>query len=302
MSAPAASSASGSGSVPRTLNVEDLAGESLDGEDRTSAWTAPIQRSWAVIEEDEKTGALKSLEIQRQRERKAKLPQSSGTVVEKGVIRYLCVLLDASHAMEPNDLKPNRRRITSDLIDAFIVDFFAQNPISQLGFIICHDGIAEKVTELSGNPIEQSKRVRTKWESFMAKGGTNGGELSIQNGLEMAKNALAQIPPYGSREILLIAAALSTCDPGDIFATIDECAALNITASCIHLAAEMYVCNELAKRTNGVYRVVLNEDHYRELLMSHIPPLPVQVDKQKIRTRRWIRMGFPEQKKQKLDQ
>ena len=35
-------------------------------------------------------------------------------------------------------------------IEEFIYDYFDQNPISQMGVIITRNGVAEKLTELSG--------------------------------------------------------------------------------------------------------------------------------------------------------
>ena len=41
----------------------------------------------------------------------------------------------------------------------FIRDFFDQNPLSQLGIVVFKDGIAEKLTDLSGSPEAQIKRL-----------------------------------------------------------------------------------------------------------------------------------------------
>jgi hypothetical protein len=41
-----------------------------------------------------------------------------------------------------------------------------------------------------------------------------GGDASLQNALEVAVEALKDIPPYGHREVLFLLAALTTCDPG----------------------------------------------------------------------------------------
>ena len=39
-------------------------------------------------------------------------------------------------------------------------DFFDQNPLSQLGLMIMRDGLAEMLTELSGSPEVQIKKLR----------------------------------------------------------------------------------------------------------------------------------------------
>jgi transcription initiation factor TFIIH subunit 2 len=283
------SSVSISGLISNPEELLDLGGDELN--DRTNAWTAPIQRSWEEIEEDTETGQLKSLTLQQQKQRKAKIARSEGIVIEKGVIRYLYIIIDLSVAIESNDIKPTRKVVTLDLLELFIVEFFAQNPISQLGFIISHNKIAEKITELSGNPQDQIRKLRARCDQL-----NTGGELSLQNSLELAWSSLSQIPPYGSREILIIMASLSTTDSSDIYQTINACTQQYITISTIHLAAEVYICTQLASKTHGSHSVIMNASHYKELLYNHIPPLPIHIDRQRVRTRRWIRMGFPEQK------
>jgi hypothetical protein len=46
---------------------------------------------------------------------------------------------------------------------------------------------------------------------------TASGNASLQNALEMATLALGSVPPYGHREVVMLFAALSTCDPGNVW-------------------------------------------------------------------------------------
>ena len=43
---------------------------------------------------------------------------------------------------------------------------------------------------------------------------------SVQNSLEQVRSSLAQLPLYGSREVLFLVSALSTCDPGTFLLSI----------------------------------------------------------------------------------
>lgn len=43
---------------------------------------------------------------------------------------------------------------------------------------------------------------------------TTSGDASLQNALDLAAAALGSVPPYAQRELLLVFAGLSTCDPG----------------------------------------------------------------------------------------
>ncbi len=126
--------------------------------------------------------------------------------VEKGIIRYLYLIVDKSNAMQAADLTPTRARVTEELVRAaaarpgrlparprlrsrrtarsaqvsvFVKEFFDQNPISHLGIIVAHNKVADRVTELSGNPQHQI-------DSFL-RSPLAGGEFSLQNSLTAAK-------------------------------------------------------------------------------------------------------------------
>ena len=46
--------------------------------------------------------------------------------------------------------------------------------------------------------------------------GKDAREFSLQNGLEVAGRILGHMPRHGSREVLVVVGALSTCDLGDV--------------------------------------------------------------------------------------
>ncbi len=52
------------------------------------------------------------------------------------------------------DLKPSRQAVTKRLVESFILSYFDQNPLSQLGIIVTRNSVAEKLTELSGMKIQ----------------------------------------------------------------------------------------------------------------------------------------------------
>merc|ERR1719273_2537674 len=120
-----------------------------------------------MIQENEK-GELKPIQLIEQRAKKRKLRleynQPSGNVIQKGMIRYIYFIIDFSDAMKQSDLKPTRRLLTIQLMEEFIKEFFDQNPISQLGIIASYNRIAEKVTELSGNPKQQIENISRRTE------------------------------------------------------------------------------------------------------------------------------------------
>jgi transcription initiation factor TFIIH subunit 2 len=61
----------------------------------------------------------------------------------------------------------------------------------------------------------------------------------------------SHVPIHGSREVLILSGSLTTCDPGNIFDTIDRFKQEKIRCSVIGLAAEVQICRTIAKETNG---------------------------------------------------
>lgn len=81
------------------------------------------------------------------------------------------------------------------------------------------------------------------------------GEPSLQNTLEMAGRVLKPLPGHASRELLVLFASLTTCDPGDINTTIQTLKTDGIRCSVIGLAAEVRICKKLCQDTGGDYGV-----------------------------------------------
>lgn len=49
---------------------------------------------------------------------------------------------------------------------------------------------------------------------------------------------------------------------------------LKVRVSVIGLSAEVRVCTVLTRETGGLYHVILDESHFKELLMLHVKPPP----------------------------
>lgn len=98
------------------------------------------------------------------------------------------------------------------------------------------------------------------------------------------------MPSHTSKEVLILFGSLSTCDPGDIAETIGELAQCGIRCSVIGLSAEVRVCRYLTQQTKGIYDVILDDGHYKDLLMYHLQPPPAIGNAESS----LIRMGFPQ--------
>ncbi|EXJ93648.1 transcription initiation factor TFIIH subunit 2 [Capronia coronata CBS 617.96] len=255
---------------------------------RESAQNFEVTRTWDLLTESADgtiTGAVEGLLEAGKRKRLLK----DTTPLQRGIIRHLVLILDMSLSMTEKDLRPTRYLLTLMYTESFIREFFEQNPISQLGIVGMRDGIAVRVSDMSGNPnahIAAIQKIRKEEPK---------GQPSLENALEMARAALFHAPSHGTREVLLVFGALHTSDPGDIHRTIENLVADKIRATVIGLAAQVAVCAELVSKTNegdlSNYGVVLHEQHYRELYMAVTTP-PVTNESTKSASS-LLMMGFP---------
>ncbi|KAJ1990120.1 hypothetical protein H4R33_001838 [Dimargaris cristalligena] len=248
------------------------------------AWEEEYKRSWDGIREDE-GGSLTSMvaNLQQQKKRRRRLRDTAS--VQRGIIRHVIIILDMSSAMLDKDLRPSRLELVLSNLEAYIAEYFDQNPLSQLGIIVTRDGKAEKITELGGNPMDHIRALKNKRH-------TNArGEPSLQNALEIAMNTLGHAPAHGTREIQLVFGSLTSCDPGNIQLTIKAAVTKHMRCSMVHLAAEVRVFRELCTTTGGTFNVVMNEAHFKDLLFESIPPPPLHSGRTKASD--LIQMGFP---------
>lgn len=194
--------------------------------------------------------------------------------VRRGMMRQLFVIIDQSACMDESDLKPTRLDLVKTVcpccraalccvahaqpsptspqqVERFIREYFDQNPISQLGLIGTKNGRSDRISDLSGNVGQHLDDLR---EQVTLK--RLGGQPSIQNAIELARQILKYVParsrgewlafgsvgghwdrrglpPHASREVVMILGSLTTSDPGNIFKTIDECKKDNVMGVCM---------------------------------------------------------------------
>ncbi|KAK9127277.1 hypothetical protein Syun_016074 [Stephania yunnanensis] len=205
------------------------------------------------------------------------------TVVDFDPFPQFLLLLESRKAASETDFKPSRMAVAAKHVEAFIREFFDQNPLSHIALITIRDGVAQCLTDLGGSPDSHIK-------ALMGKLGCSG-DSSLQNALDLVHGYLNQIPSYGHREVLILYSALSTCDPGDIMETIQKCKNSKIRCSVVGLSAEIYICRHLCQETGGTYTVAMDEAHMKELLLEHAPPPPAIAE---FAVSNLIKMGFPQ--------
>ncbi|XP_047029909.1 general transcription factor IIH subunit 2 [Helicoverpa zea] len=245
-------------------------------------WETGYEKTWEAIKEDE-DGLVEGLvaEFAQKAARKAVVARRGP--VRLGMMRHVLVAVDCSEAMNSQDLKPSRFLCTLKLLEKFIEEYFDQNPLSQLGLVLMKNKRAEKLTELSGNVRKHIKSLQGLTDMALS------GEPSLQNTLEFAGRVLKPLPGHASRELLVLFASLTTCDPGDITTTIQSLKTEGIRCSVIGLAAEVRICKKLCQDTGGEYGVVLDDVHYRSLLLDYTSPPP----RARALDAGLVKMGFP---------
>ncbi|KAL8632786.1 hypothetical protein Q9189_001491 [Teloschistes chrysophthalmus] len=230
-----------------------------------------VRRTWEDVEEGEDgtiTGTINSLLQKGKRKRTLK----DTTPLQRGIIRHLILIVDLSTAMTEKDLRPTRYLLTIRYCQDFVTEFFEQNPISQIGIIGMRDGIAVRVSDMSGNPSDHISNLQA------LRAEDPKGQPSLQNALDMARASLFHAPSHGTREILLLFSSLLSSDPGDIHTTITSLVNSHINTTVIGLSAQVAICLTLVKRTNPQsnpqkhYNVALDEVNYRELIMRLATP------------------------------
>ncbi|RMX58207.1 hypothetical protein pdam_00000025 [Pocillopora damicornis] len=228
-------------------------------------WLNQYERTWEVIQEDAE-GSLQTVvdEISHRTKRRRVMGRSGN--IRLGMMRHLFIIVDMSRAMEEADLKPSRLACSVKLLETFVTEYFDQNPISQ----------SDKCTKCYFSHLGNPQVHIGTLQKAAAK--PCQGEPSLQNAMESAVQSLRHMPGHASREILILFGSLTSCDPGDVLETVHTLQQQNIRCSIIGLAAEVRVCRTVCAETQGSYGVILDERHYRELLMQHVTPPVAKTD------------------------
>lgn len=253
------------------------------------AWEDEYQRTWDLMKDDGDGGhSLEQLVQQTIDARKKKLVKHLLAPLQRGIIRTLVLIIDGLLAMVEKDLRPTRFACMLGYLQDFVGEFFDQNPISQMGIVMMRNGVAVVVSEVSGLPQHHIDKIRALKARQHNRCEPQGDPL-LQNALELAR-LLLDGPGSGlllllkqSREILLIFGALFTSDPGDIHQTITALAQSSVRVKVIGLLAQVAICQELVRKTNFAsaaqmllfYGVIINELHFKELLMDCVQPLAI---------------------------
>jgi transcription initiation factor TFIIH subunit 2 len=60
------------------------------------------------------------------------------------------IVVDLSESMRDKDFRPDRFQLTLQYLRAFVVEWFDQNPLGQVGVILLRDRLAETIVPMGG--------------------------------------------------------------------------------------------------------------------------------------------------------
>lgn len=149
---------------------------------RRAAWE-DIDRSWDAVVEGADGTLAGTIEGFAEAEKRARLLKDT-TPLQRGIIRYLVLVLDLSFAMLEKDFLPSRHELNMAYAAEFICEYFEQNPISQLAIVGMRDGVAVRISDMGGNHADHLEKL----QEFVKQ--EPQGSPSLQNALEMCRSAL----------------------------------------------------------------------------------------------------------------
>ncbi|KAM5474650.1 hypothetical protein MferCBS49748_000056 [Microsporum ferrugineum] len=142
-----------------------------------------VARTWETLVEGADGTITATIDGLLEADKRKRLLKDT-TPLQRGIIRHMILVLDLSFAMAEKDLRPTRYLLTLRYAQKFVLEFFEQNPISQLGIMGMKDGVAVQVSEMSGNPTEHILALHA------LRSEDPKGLPSLQNALEMARGSL----------------------------------------------------------------------------------------------------------------
>ena len=106
------------------------------------------------------------------------------------------------------------------------------------------------------------------------------------------------MPSYAKKEILLVNASITNCDPDNIFETIEVLKQSKIKVSVVSLSASMHVLQKLSQETGGQMFLAKDQQHYLEILEKYLVPqeTSAQIENSKAQL---IKIAFPSVKMSK---
>eukprot|EP00359_Climacostomum_virens_P011801 CAMPEP_0204910540 /NCGR_PEP_ID=MMETSP1397-20131031/9042_1 /ASSEMBLY_ACC=CAM_ASM_000891 /TAXON_ID=49980 /ORGANISM="Climacostomum Climacostomum virens, Strain Stock W-24" /LENGTH=202 /DNA_ID=CAMNT_0052080743 /DNA_START=406 /DNA_END=1011 /DNA_ORIENTATION=+ len=196
------------------------------------SWTQEYKRTWEELNE---VGATTRPQFYKKQ-----------GVSMRPLLRHFILVLDFSKAALKIDFKPTRLKLIYQCTTAFVASFTANNPLSKLEVAIVKNGLSRRLTDM--NDLQQMC----------------DGEFSLQNAVELGADLLGKSAVHWCHEILIVQNALWSCDPGNIWESVERLIEANIKVSVLSFAPEVYLSKKVTELTGGSFVVARNEAELKE--------------------------------------
>ena len=320
-----------------------------------------LQRTWDALLEDTHGHLIRSTTTFHPHHPRLTPPTTPPTTpttqnqrVKRGLLRHSVLVLDMSVCMasqefttpHPPSFKPTFAQVLMTTLASHFfstststtpsttpstttLGYFDENPIASLGIIGTRDGLALRLSDMSGNPHHHMAVIHDR----LCEPTEFKGDMSIYNALLLAHSLLQQYAGStansitigtgqedAKREILIIHASLSSRDPISPLShhhhppsppppptsnttahrppsLIQSLLSTHTQVNVISLTSSLHLLEQLARRTGGTARVAMDVDHLKELLAEWVKPQVIQVKHSLSRVQHvgahLMKMGFP---------
>lgn len=185
----------------------------------------------------------------------------------RGLIRSIVIVIDLSeNGLNSRDFGCSRIQLLKQSLRTFLINFFEQNPISQISIVSTSNGNAKILTYLCGS-LDLHLSCLENLGDY-----TEEGTPSLHNALNISIAILKSAAKYSTKEILMIYGSLLSCDITAIDPILKQLNLNQIVVSTIGFNASVHILQRISKETNGIYLVPLNNDHFNDILKANIEP------------------------------
>ncbi|ANQ09543.1 Ssl1-like protein [Plasmodium coatneyi] len=216
-------------------------------------WEQDVERSWNLLVEN--NGILQHVSQENVEEKsKQKYKRNQVCALRKGIFRHIIILFDMSGSMKERDFKPDRINVVLECVENFLKNFFFKNPVGNVGVVALKNSAAKLIQPLTSNMGDIMNALVKERSTGLQ------GSPSLQQGLEIAYDLLADIPLYGTKEILILYGSIRTCDKKNILNIVNQIVKNKIHVNCVSIAPEMHILKHICEETNGLYKICMTKN------------------------------------------
>lgn len=184
----------------------------------------------------------------------------------KKTLRHTILLLDYSRAIKEEDYRPNRQVSMLETVLKLIDKFEENNPLSLLSVYLLRDLRCTQMIDSSNSHEKKKEEIEKHLKnarsddrfnfhsSLLIKKVTDFdpvGQISLYNGLQVARGIFEKTPMYYHREIVLVLSSTGTNDAKDIYELLEDLVNLKVKINIISMSGTNYLFKQVVKRTGG---------------------------------------------------